>query len=289
MTSAPHIWRCRGVELCLDGATHIMGVLNITPDSFSDAGRHFDPGFAIQQGIQMAADGARILDIGGESSRPGAEPVPVEEELHRVLSVIEALARETKCLLSIDTVKPAVAEAALQAGAHIVNDISALGAEGMADVVRRHEAGLILMHMQGTPRTMQKHPEYTDVVREVAAFLRARAETAIAAGIARDAIAVDPGIGFGKTVQHNVSVLTHLNVLIETGFPVVVGVSRKSFLGALTGRPVTDRLLPSLGALSFSVLRGAQIMRVHDVKESCEMARLLAILRSGQVCGHDAV
>ena len=161
MTSAPHIWRCRGVELCLDRTPHIMGVLNITPDSFSDAGRHFNPEFAIQQGIQMVADGAHILDIGGESSRPGAESVSVEEELRRVLPVIEALARETKCLLSVDTVKPAVAEAALRAGAHIVNDISALGAEGMAEVVRRHEAGLILMHMQGTPRTMQVKPSWS--------------------------------------------------------------------------------------------------------------------------------
>ncbi|MCO5045497.1 MAG: dihydropteroate synthase [Kiritimatiellae bacterium] len=288
MKSAPLIWRCRGVELRCGDTAHIMGVLNITPDSFSDGGRHFDPARAIKRGMQMAAEGARILDVGGESSRPGAEPVSAEEELRRVLPVIDALLRETNCLLSIDTTKPVVADAALAAGAHIVNDITALGNPDMAAVVQRYGAGLIAMHMQGNPRTMQVQPEYRDVVQEVAEYLRARVAVARAAGIDAARIAVDPGIGFGKTVQHNVSLLTHLDALVELGQPIAVGVSRKSFLGALTGRPVNDRLAPSLAALSFSVLRGAHIMRVHDVKESCEIARILAILRSGQVRLHDA-
>lgn len=260
-----------------------MGVLNVTPDSFSDSVRYFDHAAAIARGIEMANEGAQILDIGGESTRPGAEPVSVDEELRRILPVIEALARETKCLLSVDTTKASVADAALKAGAHIVNDITALGDPEMPGVARHHNAGLVLMHMQGTPRTMQKNPAYLDVVGEVREFLVERVRKAVAAGIERDRIAIDPGIGFGKTVQHNVTLVSQLDAFREIGCPILIGLSHKSFLGALTGRAAQDRLLPSLGALAFAITRGAHILRVHDVKESCEMARLIAILQYGQV------
>jgi dihydropteroate synthase len=261
-----------------------MGVLNVTPDSFSDGGRYADSARAIERGLQMAAEGAAILDIGGESSRPGAAPVPIDEEMRRVVPVIEGLAGRTGCLLSVDTVKAAVADAALQAGAHIVNDISALrGDAEMAGVVARHGAGLILMHMQGTPRTMQQRPHYADVVREVRAFLAERIEAAVRAGIGADQLAVDPGIGFGKTVEHNLALVKDLRVFLTLARPLLIGVSRKSFLGHLTGRPVEDRLLPSLAVLAFALGEGAQVARVHDVKESCELARLIAMLRSGRV------
>lgn len=260
-----------------------MGVLNVTPDSFSDQVHHSAAPAAIAHGLRLAEEGARILDIGGESSRPGAEPVSAEEEIGRVIPVIEALSRQTRCLISVDTTKAVVADAALRAGAHIVNDISALGDPAMAAVVRAHRAGLVLMHMQGTPRTMQKNPHYDDVVREVAAFLRARLTVAQESGIDVECVALDPGIGFGKTVAHNVSLLSALASLHAVGRPLLIGVSRKHFLGVLTGRPVEDRLLPSLAALAFAALQGAQILRVHDVKESCEMTRLLAILKDGQV------
>lgn len=283
MKPAPLVWRCRDVELPCGAAAHVMGVLNVTPDSFSDGGRYIDPNAAVARGIQMASEGACILDVGGESSRPGAEPVPADEEIRRIVPVIEALKRETECLLSVDTMKASVAEAALAAGAHIVNDITALGDPDMPAVVRRYGAGLVLMHMRGTPRTMQAQPEYKDVVGEVVEFLRSRMASAREAGIETDRIVLDPGIGFGKTVEHNVRLLSRLDAFHALGRPLLIGVSRKSFLGALTGRPVGDRLVPSLGALAYAVSRGAQVVRVHDVKESCEIARLIAILQYGQV------
>ena len=277
-------WHCRDAVLDCAAGPHLMGVLNVTPDSFSDGGAFLDPETAVARGLRMAEEGARIIDIGGESSRPGAEPVAEEEELRRVVPVIRALAGRTPCLLSIDTAKASVAEAALSAGAHIVNDITALrGDPRMAEVVRAHRAGLVLMHMQGTPRTMQDRPAYGDVVAEVCAFLAERLRAAEAAGLSRGQLVLDPGIGFGKTLEHNVSLLHRVDEVLALGRPVLVGLSRKRFLGALTGRPVTERLAPSLGALAFAVSRGVQLARVHDVKESCEVARLVAILRSGQV------
>ncbi len=280
----PLIWRCREAELSCADMPHIMGVLNVTPDSFSDGGRFLDHAAAIARGHELAAQGARIIDIGGESSRPGAEPVDAAEELRRVVPVVEALAGRTPALLSIDTTKAVVAEAALRAGAHIVNDITAMtGDAAMTGVVARHGAGVVLMHMQGSPRTMQQAPAYADVVAEVCAYLRERLSAAFGAGIDPACVALDPGIGFGKSVEHNVRLLSRLDALHAVGRPLVIGVSRKSFLGRLTGRGVEDRLAPSLAALSFAVVRGAHILRVHDVKESCETARLTAILRSGQV------
>lgn len=258
-----------------------MGVLNVTPDSFSDGGRFLDAEAAIRRGKEMAEQGADILDVGGESSRPGAEPVPVEEELRRVIPVVRALAAETGCLLSVDTVKARVAREAIAAGAHIINDISAMTMDpAMPALAAESGAGVVLMHMQGTPRTMQAAPAYTDVVAEVRDYLLARAERLVEQGVARDAIAIDPGIGFGKTVEHNVALLRGLDELAATGFPVAIGVSRKSFLGKITGREVGDRLAASLGAMAFAVGRGARIVRVHDVLESCDAVRVLGILAS---------
>lgn len=259
-----------------------MGVLNVTPDSFSDGGRYFDPKAAIERGLQMASEGADILDIGGESSRPGAEPVPLEEEMRRVLPVVRGLVGRVPCAISIDTTKAAVARAALEAGADIVNDISALrGDPEMAGVIREFSAGVVLMHMQGTPRTMQDNPTYSDPVREIREFLSERLEFAESRGIPRIRAVVDPGIGFGKTLAHNLAILRDLPAFAELGRPILLGVSRKRFLGALTGRDVGDRLLPSVVTLAYALTRGAHIFRVHDVKESCEAANLVATLLRG--------
>ncbi len=271
------IWACRDRVLTLGPEAGIMGILNVTPDSFSDGGCFLSHDAAIQRGLIMAEEGALILDVGGESSRPGAQGVTVEEELRRVVPVIAELARQTTCLISIDTTKAAVAEQALIAGAHIINDITALtGDPAMAGVAQRAGAGVVLMHMQGTPRTMQVQPGYRDVVAEVRDYLAGRLRVLLDLGLAREAMVVDPGLGFGKTVEHNVDLLRGLPLLSALHRPVLVGVSRKSFLGVLTGRPVSDRLAPSLAALAFAVQRGAHLLRVHDVKESCEVVRLLA-------------
>lgn len=281
MNTPSVIWKCRDRRIDVTARPLIMGVLNVTPDSFSDGGRFLDPADAVARGLAMVADGADILDIGGESSRPGAAPVAEAEELRRVLPVVRALAEQTDVLLSVDTTKAAVAEAALSCGAHIINDITALtGDPGMADVARRHGAGVVLMHMQGTPRTMQQHPAYGDVVAEVAGYLRARVAALAGEGLASETMAVDPGICFGKSVDHNLALLAGLSSLVALGRPVVVGVSRKSFLGKLTGREVGDRLAPSLAALALAVREGAHIARVHDVKESCDAARVAAMFKA---------
>jgi dihydropteroate synthase len=257
----------------------IMGILNVTPDSFSDGGRYVDPQRAVDHGLAMLDQGADILDVGGESTRPGADAVPADEEAGRVVPVIERLRRCSAVPLSVDTMKAAVARAALDAGADIVNDVSALRHDpDMAGVVREAGAGAVLMHMQGMPRTMQAGPRYEDVVDEVAAMLQERLAACEAAGIARDALAVDPGIGFGKTVAHNLALLAGLDTLAASGRPVLVGLSRKSFLGSLTGREVNDRLPASLAALAFCVQQGAHVMRVHDVQESLEAVTVAATL-----------
>ncbi|MCR4391458.1 MAG: dihydropteroate synthase [Candidatus Acetothermia bacterium] len=253
-------------EWDLEGRVLVVGVVNVTPDSFSDGGRFFDPDAAAAHALRLAKEGADLVDIGGESSRPGAEPVPAEEELRRVLPVIERLRGRLGVPMSVDTTKAAVAEAALRAGAQVVNDISALRADpGMARVVAGHGAPVVLMHMQGTPRTMQLAPHYQDVVREVRSFLAERIEVAAAAGIDRDLVAVDPGIGFGKTVEHNLDLLRRLDELGELGRPILVGPSRKSFLGAVLGLPVAERLEATLAACAVAVARGADMVRVHDV------------------------
>ena len=243
-----------------------MGVLNVTPDSFSDGGRWLDPGAAVAHGLRMVAEGADVVDVGGESTRPGAEPVSVDEELLRVVPVVEALAWHVR--VSIDTRKPEVAEAAIEAGATLVNDVSA----SLAPVAAAAGVGWVAMHMQGDPRTMQEAPAYDDVVAEVRAFLVERASSA---GI--DEVWIDPGIGFGKTIEHNLTLLRHLGELVATGYPVVVGTSRKGFLGRLTGgAEVDDRVEASVATAAWSLSQGAAMVRVHDVAPTVEAARLLA-------------
>ena len=275
MTSS--IWRIRTCDLDLGDRTWIMGIVNTTPDSFSDGGRHLEPGAAITHGLRLLEEGADILDIGGESTRPGADPVSAEEETRRTAPVIRGiLERAPEAVVSIDTSKAAVADAALEAGAHIVNDVTAGRADAdMFRVVADSGAGLVLMHMRGTPRTMQRDPRYADVVAEVAAFLAERLRLAAGEGIAPERVVLDPGIGFGKTLDHNLDLIRHLDRLPAEGRPLLLGVSRKRWLEALTGRPVDRRLAASLAGLAACVQRGAKIMRVHDVIESCDMVRVL--------------
>jgi dihydropteroate synthase len=254
----------------------VMGIVNVTPDSFSDGGRFARSEAAVAHAGSLLEAGADILDVGGESTRPGAEPVSADEELGRIMPVIEALAG-SGAVLSVDTMKAAVARRAVAAGAHIVNDVSALTADrDMAGVVRDTGAGVVLMHMQGAPRTMQAAPRYDDVVGEVSSFLQARLRDLEQAGIPRDAMAVDPGIGFGKTAEHNLALLAGLRTLARLGRPVVVGCSRKRFLGEVTGRAVGERLAGSLAAAAVAVFLGAHVVRVHDVAESRDAALVAA-------------
>jgi dihydropteroate synthase len=254
----------------------IMGVLNVTPDSFSDGGEFLTADKATERGLQMAAEGAHIIDVGGESTRPGSEPVTVEEELRRVIPVIENLRPTLDIPISIDTSKAEVAEAAIQAGASIVNDITGgRGDDQMLPLVAETESALIIMHMQGTPRTMQIAPRYTDVVAEISEFFRQQFARAIGLNIDPMTIAFDPGIGFGKTLEHNLELLAQLEQLHVHDRAVVVGVSRKSFLGKLIGSPQTsDRLIPGLALTSLLRARGADVFRVHDVKENVYALRV---------------
>jgi dihydropteroate synthase len=241
-----------------------MGIVNTTPDSFSDGGRWVDSRAAIQHALKLRDDGADILDVGGESTRPGAAAVPAEEEIRRVLPVIEALAG-FGCLVSVDTRKPEVMRAALDAGASMVNDVMALREPGALQAVAASEAAVCLMHMQGEPRSMQHAPRYADVVGEVKVFLQGRVLACTAAGIGRERLVIDPGFGFGKTLQHNLELLKHLDRLTEIGAPVMAGLSRKSMLGALTGRDVEEREFAGLAAHLAAVTRGAKLVRVHNV------------------------
>ena len=247
----------------------VMGVVNVTPDSFSDGGRFLDPGAAVAHGERLFAEGADVVDVGGESTRPGAEPVGVDEELERTIPVVTALARRGR--VSIDTSKPEVAEAAIEAGATIVNDVTA----SLHDVAAAGGAGFVAMHMQGEPRTMQADPQYDDVVAEVREFLVERATAARDAGVQE--VWIDPGIGFGKTADHNLSLLKHLGALVDTGFPVVVGASRKRFLGQLTGgAPEDDRREASLAAATIAAASGVAMLRVHDVLPTVQAMTLVA-------------
>jgi dihydropteroate synthase len=245
-----------------------MGVLNVTPDSFSDGGRYLDRDAAVARGLEMAAEGADMVDVGGESTRPGAAETPVDEELRRVVPVVEALAPHVR--VSVDTRKRVVAEAAVEAGATLVNDVSA----SLHEVAAQGGVGWVAMHMRGAPGTMQDDPRYDDVVGEVRSFLVERAEAAAAAGVSE--VWVDPGIGFGKTVEHNLSLLRRLRSLAAAGWPVLVGTSRKGFLGALTGgAPVDDRLEASLATAVYAMEHGASMVRVHDVQATVQAARLV--------------
>ena len=246
-----------------------MGIVNVTPDSFSDGGLHASAAAAIAHAEKLLSQGAHILDIGGESSRPGAEGVSVEEELLRVLPVIRAL-RDFPVPIAVDTVKPDVMRAAIDAGASMINDIKALQAPGVVDIVAASDAAVCLMHMQGEPRSMQLNPAYGDVVGEVGSFLGGRAAAAMAAGIGRERIVIDPGFGFGKSVDDNFDLLARLDDICRLGFPVLAGLSRKSMLGAATGKPVGDRASASVAAAVLALERGATIIRVHDVAETVD-------------------
>ena len=260
-----------------------MGVVNVTPDSFSDGGRFFDEAAAVQHARKLIADGADILDIGGESTRPGAEPVPLADELARVLPVIEAVRRESAVSISIDTVKPEVARAAVAAGATLWNDVTALrGAPDSPSVAAELGCEVILMHMQGEPRTMQDDPRYADVVGEVRDFLAERAEAAVAGGVSRERILLDPGIGFGKRLEHNLALIRGLPELAALGFPIVLGVSRKRFIAAVdsTATSAADRLGGSLAAALAGAQRGAAVLRVHDVRETVQALAVLSALEA---------
>jgi len=259
----------------------IMGIVNVTPDSFSDGGRHDTISAATEHALRLIEEGADILDIGGESTRPGAPEVPLEEELRRVIPLLEAL-RGCKVPLSVDTCKPEVMRAAIAAGADMINDINALLAVGALEAVAASEVGVCLMHKQGTPQTMQQRPEYADVVGEVKAFLAERVAAAERAGIARGRLAVDPGFGFGKTLEHNVELLRQLGRFQELGVPLLAGLSRKSMLGAITGLEVGERLIPSVAAAVIAALKGAKIIRVHDVRATRQALQVVEAIAGGE-------
>lgn len=278
------IWSCRGREIVCGPRTLIMGILNATPDSFSDGGKFQTLEVAVARGLQMVDEGADIIDIGGESTRPGAAPVQPLEEIARTVPVIGKLHEKTNVLISIDTRHAATARAAVTAGADIINDISALADPEMVDVAAETGAGLVLMHMQGLPENMQNNPHYSDVVSNVWNFLEERMAFAIERGVAPEQICLDPGLGFGKTVEHNLALLNAIPMFGKTGRPVLIGASRKSFIGRITGREKpAERLAGSLAVAAFSILRGAQVLRVHDVKDSCDAARLVDTLRSNEL------
>jgi dihydropteroate synthase len=257
----------------------IMGVVNLTPDSFSDGGRYLAPADALQHGLSLAEQGADILDLGGESTRPGAQSVSVQEELDRVIPTVEALRRQTDLPISVDTSKTAVMQAAVEAGADMINDVNALLGEGALEAAAQLGVPVCLMHRQGEPQTMQVAPSYGDVVVEVRAFLADRASAAMAAGIPASRIVIDPGFGFGKSLEHNLALLRELGQLVSLGYPVLAGLSRKSMLGELTGRPVAERLAGSIALATLAAERGARILRVHDVAPTVDALRVLAALR----------
>jgi dihydropteroate synthase len=266
--------RCRNRVVPLD-RTVVMGVLNVTPDSFSDGGLWLDPKAAIKHGLEMVADGASIIDVGGESTRPGASPVSEEEELRRVIPVIEELAVESDVAISIDTRKPVVARRAVDAGACIINDTAGeIAGRGMDAIVVETGAAIVVMHSRGTPDTMRSLAQYHDVVGEVGSFLRRRAEELESAGVPQEAIAIDPGFGFAKNPEQNLVLLNRIGEIIALGYPVLVGTSRKSFLGALLDLPESERLEGTAATVAWAVAQGAQIVRVHDVKE---MYRIVAV------------
>jgi len=280
-------WRCRERTLQLGARPLVMGILNVTPDSFSDGGRYHDVEAAIRHGLEMAEAGADIIDVGGESTRPGAQAVTPEEEAGRVIPVVLALVRAFAGqpgapVLSVDTRKASVAREAMEAGADIINDVTALeGDPEMARVAHAYGAGVILMHMKGDPTTMQQAPQYEDVVSEVAAYLEGRVAVLKEAGLKADTLAIDPGIGFGKTLEHNVKLIANLQRLVALGQPVVIGLSRKSFISKITGREVAHRLAGSLAGAVWAAGQGAHMWRVHEVAESVDAARMVGVFREG--------
>jgi dihydropteroate synthase len=270
--AGPHVLDCRK-------RTYVMGVLNVTPDSFSDGGRHLDSSAAIRAGLQMVMDGADILDVGGESTRPGSEPVGADEERERVVPVIKGLAAEVGVPVSIDTRKHEVAGAAIEHGATIVNDVTAGSDPNLFGIVAASGAGLCLMHMRGEPRTMQQDTAYGDVAGEVRAYLGARLEAAVEAGVEWNRLAIDPGLGFGKSAEGNYVLMRRVGELLELGRPVVVGPSRKSFIGKVLGTEVDERLEGTAGAVAWLAGQGAHVVRVHDVREMTRVVRVVDAIR----------
>ncbi|OGV76298.1 MAG: dihydropteroate synthase [Methylotenera sp. RIFCSPLOWO2_02_FULL_45_14] len=261
---------------------HVMGIVNVTPDSFSDGGRYASTALAVEHALKLIDEGADILDIGGESTRPGATAVSLDEELNRVIPVIEALSAVSTIPLSIDTYKPEVMRAAIAAGIDIVNDVRALqednGKDSALEIVANSHVGVCLMHMQGTPQTMQLNPSYTDVVSEVKQFLTDRLHAAIAHGIARERILLDPGFGFGKTTAHNIALIQHLDDLANIGQPLLVGLSRKAVLGKIAGGDESQRLYAGIAASVISAMKGAKIVRVHDVKATVDALKVVTMI-----------
>ena len=268
---------CRGKTLDLTQPC-VMGVVNVTPDSFSDGGQHYVPAAAVQAGLRMAEEGAAIIDVGGESTRPGASPVSAADEIERVVPVIEALARRVDAIVSVDTSKPEVMREALRAGAHMINDVRALELSGALEAAAAGGAAVCVMHRQGEPSNMQLNPHYDDVVREVRAYLAERVAACLAAGIEASAICVDPGIGFGKTFEHNLELLRNLRAFTDLGAPLLIGVSRKSTIGKITGRAIGDRLAGSVSLAVLCVERGARIVRAHDVAATVDALKVAAAL-----------
>ncbi len=257
----------------------IMGILNVTPDSFSDGGLYYRFSDAINHAVQMLNEGADIIDVGGESTRPGAQPVPLKEEIRRVVPVIKHLRKETEAIISIDTYKPEVALEALEAGADLINDVYGLRQPGMLKLVSEAKKPVVIMHMKGTPRTMQDNPVYANVVQEVYDFLRIQRDKAIEAGLSTEQIIIDVGIGFGKTLEHNLELIRHLDYFMTLDCPILLGPSRKSFIGLILDLPVNERLEGTLAVVAIGVMKGANIIRVHDVKETLRAVKVAHALK----------
>ncbi len=272
-------------SLNISSRTHIMGILNVTPDSFSDGGLHFDRTRAVEACLRMVDDGADIIDIGGESTRPGSDPVSLDEEIRRTLPVIESVASKVKVPISIDTYKAEVAQRALDAGASIVNDISGLMYDAeMPAVIARHGIPAVIMHIKGNPKDMQRNPTYTALIPEILEYFRSRIAFAVKAGIQEDMIIIDPGIGFGKTFDHNLEILHNLDKFTVLGRPLLVGPSRKAFLGKVLGdAPATDRIEGTAAAVAISIMKGADIVRVHDVKQMAKVAKVADAIRREKI------
>ncbi len=271
-------YRFGSLEYDFEARTYVMGIVNVTPDSFSDGGKFFSVNAAVSHALRLIDEGADFIDIGGESTRPGSEPVPLDEELRRTIPVIKQLVSKTSIPISIDTYKADVARAALDAGAQIVNDISGATFDvKMMDTVAEYKASMVLMHIQGTPKTMQQQPSYNHVVREVTTFLMTQAKKAEEAGVQQ--IIIDPGIGFGKTFEHNIQLLQKLSLLSSLGYPLLIGVSRKSFIGTILNLPPSERVEGTAAAITVSIMRGAHIVRVHDVKEMKRVAMVTDVLK----------
>lgn len=268
-------------ELDFSTGCLVMGILNVTPDSFSDGGKFFDLDKAVKHGMQMSADGAAIIDIGGESTRPGSESVSTEQQIKRVKPVIEELSKSIKIPISIDTFNINVAQAALEAGAAMINDITALSDERMGELAARYEVPVVLMHMQGTPATMQAEPKYDDVVDEVLEYLLSRAEKAVNLGVPKERIFIDPGIGFGKTLEHNLLLLRNLDKFVASGYRVLVGASRKSFIGTITGgKNPSERIFGTAATVALCVAEGVSIVRVHDVAEMIDVMKVTKAIQN---------